>query len=109
MNGLQMRDGFREIVSGWMLVDDFDDLTDRIERSALWAKENGPLLLDEEATVKCMIETQIARGLSRGDFDDLRRLMGCRSAQSKVRPDGGCLACPAVQGEACRLAEVMLK
>jgi len=25
----RVRDGFREIVSGWTLVDDFDDLTDR--------------------------------------------------------------------------------
>lgn len=109
MNGLQVRDGFREIVSGWMLVDDFDDLTDRIERSAVWAKEHAPLLPDEQATVKCMIETQFARGLSRGDFDDLRRLMGCKNVQLKVRTDGGCLACPAVQGEACQLAEVLLK
>lgn len=68
MSGLQIRDGFREIVSGWMLVDDFDDLTDRIERSAEWAKENGPLLPDEAATVKFMIESQVARGISRGDF-----------------------------------------
>jgi hypothetical protein len=56
-----LRDGFREIVTGWMLVDDFDDLTDRIERAAEWTKENGPLAPDEEATVKMMIETQVAK------------------------------------------------
>ncbi len=37
-----IRDGFREIVTGWMLVDDFDDLTDRIERAAEWAKAKRP-------------------------------------------------------------------
>jgi hypothetical protein len=64
-----MRDGFREIVSGWALVDDFDELTDRIERSAAWAKANGPLEPDEEATARMMIESQIARGIRRGDFE----------------------------------------
>ena len=64
-----MRDGFREIVSGWMLIDDFDDLTDRIERSAEWAKANGPLEEDEQATVTMMVESQIARGIRRGDFE----------------------------------------
>jgi hypothetical protein len=60
-----MRDGFREITSGWMLIDDFDDLTDRIERAAEWTKQNGPLEPDEAATVKLMIEAQIARGEDR--------------------------------------------
>jgi hypothetical protein len=64
-----LRDGFRGIVTGWMLVDDFDDLTDRIERVAKWTKENGPLQSDEEATVKLMIETQIAKGIRRSDFE----------------------------------------
>jgi hypothetical protein len=64
-----MRDGFREIVSGWTLIDDFDDLTDRIERAAEWTKANSPLQTDEEATVKLMIEAQIARGIRRGDFE----------------------------------------
>jgi hypothetical protein len=66
---VDLRDGFREIVAGWMLVDDFDDLTDRIERSAEWAKANGPLLPDEVATVKMMIETQVAKAIRRGDFE----------------------------------------
>jgi hypothetical protein len=64
-----MRDEFREIVSGWMLVDGFDELTDRIERSAKWAEANGPLLADEAATVRLMIQSQIARGIRRGDFE----------------------------------------
>jgi hypothetical protein len=64
-----VRDEFREIISGWMLVDDFDELTDRIERSAMWAKANGPLLADEQATARLMIQSQIARGIRRGDFE----------------------------------------
>jgi len=63
-----MRTGFSDIASGWMLVDDFDDLTDRIERLAEWTVANGPLQADESATVKMMIESQIARGIERGDF-----------------------------------------
>lgn len=64
-----MRDGFRDIVSGWTLIDDFDDLTDRIERAAEWTRANGPLEPDEHATVKLMIETQVAKGIRRGDFE----------------------------------------
>lgn len=62
-----MRDGFREIVGGWMIIDDFDDLTERIERAVEWTAINGPLQPDEEATVRMMIESQIARGI--GDFE----------------------------------------
>jgi hypothetical protein len=58
-----MRAGFREIVEGWTLIDDFDELTDRIERSAAWAKANAPLLPDEQATAELMIRAQIARGM----------------------------------------------
>jgi hypothetical protein len=58
-----MRDGFREIVSGWTLHDGIDDLTDRIERAAAWTRANGPLLPDEGATIRLMIECQIARGM----------------------------------------------
>lgn len=56
-----MRDGFHLISAGWMLVDDLDDLTDRIERLAEWTKANAPLETDEELTVKLMFESQIAR------------------------------------------------
>ncbi len=64
-----MRDGFLDIISGWTTINDFDDLTDRIERSAEWAKLNGPLEPDEQSTVELMIRCQIARGIDRGDFD----------------------------------------
>jgi hypothetical protein len=64
-----MRDGFREIVSGWMIIDDFDDLTGRIQRAAEWTEANGALDPDEYATVEAMIESQIARGIRRGDFE----------------------------------------
>jgi hypothetical protein len=64
-----MREGFLAIVDGWSLVDDFDDLTDRIERSAEWVEANGALLEDEAATVRLMIETQVAMGIRRGDFE----------------------------------------
>lgn len=57
------REGFREIVSGWMLTSGTWDLTERIEMVAKWTKTNGPLLPDEKATVKLMIECQIARGM----------------------------------------------
>lgn len=60
---MNLRPGFSDIVSGWMLISGIDDLTDRIERASKWTKANGPLLPDEEATIKLMIEAQIARGL----------------------------------------------
>jgi hypothetical protein len=66
---MNLRAGFREISEGWMLIDDFDDLTDRIERLAEWAKAAAPLLPDETATIQMMIESQIARGIRRGDFE----------------------------------------
>jgi hypothetical protein len=40
-----------------------------IERAAKWTGDNGPLRPDEAATVKLMIETQIAKGIRRGDFE----------------------------------------
>jgi hypothetical protein len=64
-----LRDGFRDITAGWTLVDDFDALTDRIERAAEWTERNGPLTDDEANVVKMMIETQIAMGIRRGDFE----------------------------------------
>ncbi len=57
-----MRDGFRDIVSDWTLIDGIDDLTERIEAAAEWMTANGPLEEDEEATIRLMIEAQIARG-----------------------------------------------
>jgi hypothetical protein len=58
-----MREAFREIVSGWTLIDGIDDPTDRIERAAAWTKANGPLEPDEHATVELMIRAQVARGM----------------------------------------------
>jgi hypothetical protein len=57
-----MREEFRDIVSGWSLIDNVDDLTDKIEEAANWTKTNGPLNEEEQATVRLMIEAQIARG-----------------------------------------------
>jgi hypothetical protein len=58
-----MRDGFRDITSGWTLISGMDDITGRIERAAEWTEANGPLEADEEATIRLMIQTQVARGL----------------------------------------------
>jgi hypothetical protein len=66
-----VRDEFRAIVSGWTLVDGMEDITDRIERAAQWTAAHGPLEPDEQATVKLMIRTQIARGIRRGDWEPL--------------------------------------
>lgn len=65
------REGFMAIADGWMLVNDFDELTDRIERLGAWTKENGPLSEDEAATVTMMIECQVAQGMARGDFEEM--------------------------------------
>lgn len=73
---MNLRDGFREISDGWMLISGVDDLTDRIERLAEWTKANGPLQPDEEVTVAFMIDCQIARmlhpthGITREDDDE---------------------------------------
>lgn len=56
-----MREEFRNIVTGWTLISGIEDITDKIEQVAKWAETNSPLEPDEEATVKLMIECQIAR------------------------------------------------
>lgn len=66
---LAMREGFQTIVDGWSLVDDIEDLFYRIERSSKWMDANGPLLEDEAATVRLMIQSQIAMKIRRGDFE----------------------------------------
>jgi hypothetical protein len=63
-----MREEFQAIVSGWMLISGMGDITDRIESVAEWTKANGPLQADEEATIKLMIESQIARGFDEDGF-----------------------------------------
>lgn len=59
---VELRPGFGAIADGWLLVDDFNDLTRRIEALATWTKENGPLTQDEERTIRLMIERQIELG-----------------------------------------------
>lgn len=63
-----MREEFQAIVSGWTLISGMGDITDRIEQVAEWTKANGPLQPDEEATIKIMIECQIARGFEEEGF-----------------------------------------
>jgi hypothetical protein len=64
-----MREGFKEIIGGWTLISGIHDLTDRIERAAKWTEVNGPLEPDEEATIRLMIDAQIARGLPSFTYD----------------------------------------
>lgn len=57
-----LRDGFREITSSWMM-DGFDMLTERIEHLARWTDANGGLdacTSDEKLTIRTMIDHQIA-------------------------------------------------
>ncbi len=61
-----------DIVRGWMLVDDQDELTERIEalgdlmkRAALKLEDLDDL---QRETVKMMIQVQVARGIRDGDF-----------------------------------------
>lgn len=68
MTSETVRPGFAEISSGWMIVDCFQELSDRIDRLARWQKVNGPLNDTEKATIELMIESQIVRGIRRGDF-----------------------------------------
>lgn len=58
-----MRTDFLAIISGWALYSGTDDLDERLEEVATWMIANGPLGPDEEATVKFMIDCQIARHL----------------------------------------------
>jgi len=51
---------FQAIVHGWMVIDNWDALTRRIERVAAWVRKNGPLDPDEAAILRLMIERQTA-------------------------------------------------
>ena len=67
-----MRDGFREAIAGWTLIDDLNSLGDYIEASAAWVKANGgekAMEPDERATVQLMIQTQVARAIRAGEFE----------------------------------------
>lgn len=59
-----MREEFKAITSGWMLVSGFDAITERLHEVAKWLNEgNAPLLPDEESVVALMVNCQIDRGL----------------------------------------------
>lgn len=64
-----IRPGLLHIVRGWILVLTFEDLTDRIERAAEWAKANGPLTPAEKSEVTSMVTCQVACAIRRGDFE----------------------------------------
>ena len=78
---MSMRADFWAIAGGWTLIDDFDVLTDLIERLADWTKANGPLTRDEEATVALMIECQIEMVRSR----DTNRVKGPETGQNRPK------------------------
>jgi hypothetical protein len=63
-----MREGFLTIIEGWSLVD-FEDLSDRLDRSSHWIDTHGPLLADEASAVRLMIQVQIGMRIRRGDFE----------------------------------------
>ena len=67
-----MRDGFRETISGWTLIDDIEAIGEHIEASAAWVKANGgeaAMEPDERATVRLMIQTQVAKAIRHGEFE----------------------------------------
>lgn len=74
LNTVDFNRAWDEIVDGWLLISDFDDVTDRIERLAKLMRDNGVTLehLDERqrGTSRMMIERQIGMGVMRGDFAD---------------------------------------
>jgi hypothetical protein len=97
-----MREGFSDIVHGWMLYSGIEDLTERIERAAEWTKENGPLQPDEEATIKLIIESQIARGgfdgMGDGDYGPVFTNCNVCGIQLRTRDEdemGMCERCSA--------------
>jgi len=63
--GPVMRAEFREIVHGWMLTNELEALSARIERASAWARLHDPLMPDEEATLKMMRDAQLVRGIVR--------------------------------------------
>ena len=59
----------RAIVSGWTLIDDVGELTERIEALGEWTRHNRPLEEDEDRTVQVMIMSQIAQAHAARWFD----------------------------------------
>lgn len=67
-----MREGFREIISGWNLVHDVDAIGERIEDAARWTAANGgekAMLDDERDTVRAMIRFQVGTAIRMGEFE----------------------------------------
>lgn len=67
-----MRDGFRDIVSGWTLVQDVAAIGEFIEEAASWTAANGgekAMLDDERATVRAMIRFQVGTAIRMGEFE----------------------------------------
>jgi hypothetical protein len=63
-----MRDGFRDVVAGWMLIDDVYAFKAKIDLAAVWTAAHGPLNSDEESTVKLMIASFCRKGIRDGKF-----------------------------------------
>lgn len=67
-----MREGFREAIAGWALIDDLNAIGDFIEASARFVEQNGGELAmepDERAAVQMMIQTQVAKAIRAGHFE----------------------------------------
>jgi hypothetical protein len=69
-----MRDGFKEVISGWLLVDDFGAVTAHIEAAAKFVDANGgaeAMTESEKKTVELMISRQavLAEREGMGPFD----------------------------------------
>ena len=84
-------DRWDDIVRGWMLVDDHDELTDRIERLGQLMSRAGVRLeeLDElqRKTIELMIQTQVARAIRDGAFgDSVRAEFEAAMLKGKPRP-----------------------
>lgn len=65
----EMRPDFADIVRGWTLRDDFDDLFDRLARlDQLVGRTGGEAAMNEHelATVKFMIQACFVRGMREG-------------------------------------------
>lgn len=54
-----MRNGFREIVDGWQLLDDPRELDERIQRATNWIALNRPAERQERLVVALIIERGI--------------------------------------------------
>jgi hypothetical protein len=62
-----MREGFREITSGWTLISGVEPVTDRIDQVLEWSQTNSPLEPDEVDTLRLMLEVEFARSMEAGE------------------------------------------